>query len=331
MTLPDLDVRGLGGPSMSSRRAGRISAVMRRVAILLGLLSLATGGEPSRDLEQPPVSAKAKELRQRAQTLWAGVASVWELVKARKPVPPADAEAAMPVVEQVVEILEKSLHEEWNGDANRTLADAVRTWAKLRQQLPPPTPPDDEAQKRKAEKAAAARKAEVREFVMAYAAERRTTSLFRTCPKCEGRGENTSPFGERRDCPACQKRGRLLDREGIVAARWLRFSPLYRATPRREQELNRLLGGSAPDGSRDGFAPYIRGVSIKEVEDHDFWARVKAQDQSQATLTANKVDKVDATYVLLRIGKVWYLFDQQTDRDLLSPKEYEEVVPPAVK
>lgn len=302
---------------------------MRRLAVLLGFASLAAGGDATRDLEQPPVSAKAKELRGKAQALWVTVAPVWELVKAKKPVPQPDAETAMPLVEQVVEIFEKSLHEEWNGDANRTLADAVRTWAKLRQQLPPPTPPDDDAGKKKAEKAAAARKAEVREFVMAYAAERRTTSLFRTCPKCEGRGENASPFGERRDCPACQKRGRLLDRDGIVKARWLRYSPLYRATPRREQELNRLLGGSAPDQQRDWFAPYIRGVSIREVEDHDFWVRVKAQDQVQATVTTNKVEKVDATYVLLRIGRVWYLFDQQTDRDLLSPKEYEEVVPPA--
>jgi hypothetical protein len=305
---------------------------MRPLVILLSLAVAARGEEASKDLEQPPVSLKARDLRQKAQALWGQVSTVAELVKTKKPVPEADARAAMPVLEQLVEIFERSLREEWHGETNRTLAEAVRAWAKLRQELPPPTPPADDAQKKKAEKAAAARKQDVREFVMAYAAERRTTSLFRPCPKCEGRGESVSPFdGSRRECPACLKKGRLLDREGIVAARWLRFSPLYRATSRNEQEVNRLLGGSAPDADRDRFAPYLRGTTIKEVEDHDFWARVKAQDQVQATLQTNKTEKTDVTYVLLRIGKVWYLFDPNADRDLLSPKEYDEVVPPAEK
>lgn len=294
---------------------------MRRAALLLGLAA-ALPAQETTDLEQPPVSLKARDLRARAQALWTGIQPLWDLIRAKKPVPPADAAAAMAPLEEAIELFEKSLHEEWNREANRMLADAVRTWCKLRPLVPPPPPPADDAARKKAEKAAAAaelaRKADLREFVMSYAAARRATSLFRSCPKCEGRGMNTSPFGDRRDCAACQKRGRLVDREGVLAARWLRHSPLYRALPRREQEINRLLRSVAPTGERDSFAPYIRGVAIKGVEDCGFWARVTAQDQIQPTLTSQKTEKADTTYVLFRAGRVWYLHDEQADREILD-------------
>ncbi len=305
---------------------------MRRLAILIGLAA-AVPAEETKDLDQPPVSVKAKDLREQAQIHWNRIQPLWEQVRTNKAVPPADAAAAMLVLEEAVELFERSLHEEWNREANRALGDAVRAWCKLRPLVPPPEAPADDALRKKAEKAALAaeleRKREVRDFVMKYAAERRATSLFRPCPKCDGRGESSSPFGERRECPACGKRGRLLDREGILAARWLRHSPLYRAQPRHEQELNRLLRGSAPDAQRDGFAPYIRGVAIKEVEDKDFWARVKAQDQIQPTLTSNKTEKADVVYLLFRVGSVWYLYDEQADRELLDLKEQQGTAPPA--
>lgn len=294
---------------------------MRRLLILLGLSALAPG-EEAKGLDQAPVSLKAKDLREKAQTLWNQVQPLWEKVRTKSAVAPADAAAAMPALEESIETFERSLHEEWNLEANRTLGDAVRAWCKLRPLVAPEAPPADDALGKKAAAAAdLARKRAIREFVMKYAAERRSTSLFRSCPKCEGRGENASPFGDRRECKACAKRGRLLDREAILAARWLRYSPLYRAMPRHEQEVNRLLRGSAPDAQRDLFAPYIRGVTIKEVEDKDVWARVKAQDQIQPTLTSNKTEKADTTYVLFRVGRVWYLYDEQADRELLDLRE----------
>jgi hypothetical protein len=306
---------------------------MRRLLILLGFAAAATG-EETKDLEQPPVSVKARQLREQALALWNPVQPLWELVRTKKPVPAAEAAVALPAIEQAVELFERSLHEEWSGETNRTLANAVRTWCALRPLVPPPAPADDAA-RQKAEKAAAAaalaRKREVRDFITKYAAERRATSLFRACPKCDGRGESASPFGDRRDCAACQKRGRLLDREGILAARWLRYSPLYRALPRHEQEVNKLLRSAPPDAQRDFFAPYIRGVTIKDVEDHDTWARVKAQDQIQPTLPSQKTEKVDATYVLFRVGEVWYLFDEQADKDLLDTKELQGMAPPPAR
>ncbi len=305
---------------------------MRRVLLLFGLAAVAAG-EATKDLEQPAVSLKAKDLREQAQARWNGVQPLWEQIRTKNTVPPADAAAAMPALEEAIEIFERSLRVEWNREANRTLGDAIRAWCKLQALLPPPAPPADDAQRKKAEKAALAadlaRKRDIREFVMKYAAERRSTSLFRRCPKCDGRGENASPFGERRECPACTS-GKLLDREGILAARWFRHSPLYRAMPSHEQEVNRLLTGTVPDAKHDGFAPYIRGVAIKDVEDKGTWALVKAQDQIQPTLTSNKTEKADVTYVLFRVGKVWYLHDGQADRELLDLKEQQGMAgPPA--
>ena len=296
---------------------------MRRLAILLGLVAAAIA-EETKDLDQPPVSPAARRTREQAQALWGKVAPLWEQVKTKKTVSPADAAAALPVLEQAVEVFEKSLREEWNREANQMACEAVRAWWKLRALVPPA---EDAAQK--AEKAAAERKRAARDFVMKYAAERRATSLLRTCPSCEGRGEAASPFGEKRECKACSKRGRLLDRDAIIAARWIRWSPLHRAQARHEQQLNTLLRGSAPDAQRDRFAPYIRSVTIKEVEDHDTWARVKAQDQIQPTLTSNKTEKADVTYVLLRVGSVWYLYDEQADRELLDLTEESKTALPA--
>ena len=304
---------------------------MRRAALLLGLCA-AVLGEETKDLEQPAVSKKAKDLRERGKALWSQVQPLWEQLRTNKQPSPAEAAAAMVRLEEAVELLEKSLHEEWSRETNGVLADAVRLWCKLRPLVPPPEPPADEAARKQAAKAAAAelaRKRDIREFVMDYAAERRATSLVRPCPKCDGRGEKISPFGERRECAACQKCGRLLDREGIIAARWLRHSPLYRAMPRHEQEVNRLLRRVAPKPEDDAFAPYIRSVSIKEVEDFGHWARVKAQDQIQPTLTSQKTEKADVTYVLFRVGRVWYLYDAQADDELLDLAEEGAATPKA--
>ena len=287
---------------------------MRRLAVLPVLAAL-LAAEETQDLDHPQPSLKAKDLRAKADPLWAKVQPLWELVRTKKEVAPADAAAAMPALEEAIELYERSLREEWSRDVNKTLGDAVRAWFKLRAVVP--APPAEAA----AMKEATARKRAIREFVMDYASERRTTSLFRPCPSCDGRGENASPFGERRQCTACQTKGRLLDRDGVLAAYWLRWSPLYRAQARHEQEVNRKLRGGAPDAKKDDFAPYVRGVQIKEVEYFGDWARVKAQDQMQPTLTSQKTEKVDTVYVLFRVGNVWYLYDDNADDELLEIPE----------
>lgn len=299
---------------------------MRYVAILLGLALSAHGDE--RDIEQPPKSRKARDLREQGTALWQGLAPLWERARQKKDVTPAEAEAALPTVEQAVELLEKSLREEWNGETNRTLADATRAWFGFRLLLPPPEPPVSEAARAKAEQAQrVARAREIRDFVMKWGRERRVDSILRNCNKCQGRKEILSSFGDRSPCNACSKRGRLVDREAVIAARWSRMSPLHRAQTRNEQAVNRLLRSLAPDDQKDAFAPYIVSVSIKDVEDNDVWARVTATDIVQPVASSQKTEKTDATYVLFRVGKVWYVYDPQADKDLIDLTE--KLAPPA--
>ncbi len=313
---------------MSIARACRIRGAVRRLVVLALLPLLAHADE--KELEQPPVSAKARQLREQGKALWNGIAPVWEKLRHKNEVTPAEAAATLPVVEEAVDLLERSIREEWNGETNRALADAARAWYWL-QPLLPPEPPDDPAVKRAAEKARLARIREVREFVMKWGRERRADSLLRTCPKCQGRKEIVSPFGDRSTCNACAKRGRLVDREAIIAARWNRHSPLYRAQARHEQGVNRLLRSLAPDDQKDPFAPYISSVLIKEVEDHGLWARVKAVDTVQPAAGSPRTEKADATYVLLRVGKVWYAYDRQADKELIDLAEKLEPPPPPEK
>jgi hypothetical protein len=296
---------------------------MRRPALLLALSLLAHGEE--QDLEQPPASAKARQLREEGIALWDGVQAVWEKVRHKKDVTQEEAVATVPVVERAVELLEKSLREEWNGETNRALADAARAWYWLQPRLPQVEPSESEAKA-----ARSARTREVRDFIMKWGRERRVDSLLRTCTKCQGRKEIVSSFGDRAPCTACSKRGRLVDRDAVIAARWSRYSPLYRAQSRYEHQVNRLLRSLAPDDSKDAFAPYIVSVSIKEVEDNGLWVRVKAQDIVQPSANSPKTEKTDATYVLFRVGKVWYVYDKQADRDLLDLAEkLEPPAPPA--
>lgn len=296
---------------------------MRQLGLLLALAGAIYAEE--KDLEQPPTSFKAKKLREEAQELWKGVEPLWEKVHNKQEVAPAEAALALPALEEAIELFEKSLDEEWNGDTNKTLANAARTWCRLYPLVPPPEPPTDEAEKKKAERAAKAealaRTREIREFVMKWGRERRADSLFRTCPKCDGRKEMRSPFGERSPCNACGKKGRLVEREAVIAARWNRYSPVYRSVGRHEAEVNRLLRSLAPDEQRDPFAPYIVSVLIKDVEDNDTWARVKVMETVQPSAVSNKTEKAENTYVLFRVGKVWYVYDQEADSKLLDLKD----------
>jgi hypothetical protein len=308
---------------MFTARTCRIRPMMWRTALLLALVPLASRADES-DLEQPPTSAKARQLREEGKALWDRVQAVWEKVRHKKEVSPAEAVEAVTALEKATELLEKSLREEWNGETNRALADAARAWCWLQPLLPPAEPTKKEADAQRQ-----ARVRDVRDFVMKWGRERRADSILRTCPKCEGRKEIRTPFGDKSTCGTCSKRGRLVDRDALIAARWSRHSPLHRAQSRNEQALNRLLRSLPPDEQKDPFAPYVSSVSIKEVEDNGLWARVKAVDIVQPLASSPKTEKTDVTYVLFRVGKLWYVYDKHADKELIDLSEKLEPSSPA--
>jgi len=265
-------------------------------------------------------------MREQAVSLWQSVAPVWEKIRTKQEVTAADAAEAMPVVEEAFDLFERVAREEWDAETNRTQADVARAWFKLHEAAAAASAAGDEEAQKAAEKAAEHAKrqhvSDVRRFIMDYGRERRLETLFHRCPTCEGRKQVISPFGDRRDCTTCLKRGKMLDREALIEMRWHRRSPLYRADARNEREVNRLLRTA---GSRlESLAPYVRSVQIRDVEDHDLWARVTVRETLQPDPTTTKTEKVDATYVLFRIADIWYLYDKRLDGELLDTGEEEE-------
>ena len=297
---------------------------MRRLALLCALAA-AVAGEETPDLQQPLSSPIARRLREKALAQWQEVASVWEKVRTKQEITPEEAVAALPAVEEALKIFERAVREEWDAETNRTQADVARAWFKLREVAATAPPPEDEEARQAAEKEAErvrrANLSDARRFVMDYGRDRRLTSLFRRCPSCEGRKQVVSPFGDRRDCTACLKRGKTLDREALIELRWYRRSPLHRADARNEREMNRLLRTA---GARlETLAPYVRSVQIRDVETGDVWARVTVREQVQPDPESNKNEKVDATYLLFRIGDTWYLYDERVDSEVLKLGEEE--------
>ena len=81
---------------------------------------------------------------------------------------------------------------------------------------------------------------------------------------------------------------------------------------------------AAPDatiGSDEECPSVIRGAELKLV---------KAQDTVQPSANSQKTEKTDATYVLFRVGSVWYVYDKQADKELIDLTEkLEPPAPPA--
>jgi len=301
---------------------------MRLLAILL-LPLLFPGSARADDALDPDGSAsspRAKRIRGEALEKWKAAGPAWELAKAGKPVPGGDAREAVGLIEEAVELYERSLALEWDGDANRQLAEAIRAYFKLRKHVPEEKPQGEEERK-KAEKAAdRAHKERVREarrFVLDYGRARRYSSLFDRCPQCGGRKEISSAFGDKRMCPTCKGAGLLVDREGIVEARWSFFSPLYRADLRNEREVTRAyrIGQHRPEQ----LAPFVKSVRIRgDVEDHGTWVRITTREKTHTDARGRRTDKVETTYVIYRVGKQWYLYHPRYDRELIDVPEPEE-------
>jgi len=108
----------------------------------------------------------------------------------------------------------------------------------------------------------------------------------------------------------------LLDREAVIEAHWLRMSPLFRDVARNVRDIDRMLtsAGRKPDL----LAPFLRSVAIKDVEDNDVWIRITTKEKIHFDPDTQKTETRDETYTLFRVGDVWYLYDESTDKDLLE-------------
>ncbi|MHC4959019.1 MAG: hypothetical protein ACYTGN_11660 [Planctomycetota bacterium] len=287
------------------------------------VLCFLVGAAPAADwdLSKPPQSMTERKNRAKAQALWEQVDPLYQRLRAdaKETVEPEEAAAALETIGNAVSLYEKSLRREWNAEANRILCQAVQAWFKIRSFAKDEPPADPEARKKydrriKSDKKARAKAA--RKLVMEYGSAQRHEKQIRRCPTCQGRRDLRSPFGDKRPCQTCARRGVLSDKKGIVKARWMYHSPFYRADARRLLEVNRIMRIAAFDTKR--LAPFTRSVSITGIEDHGDWVRVNTKEKIYRDPASKKNEKVDKSYVVYRVGSTFYIYHYRYDRNHLD-------------
>ncbi|MGH7161976.1 MAG: hypothetical protein ACREID_00725 [Planctomycetota bacterium] len=291
-------------------------------ALALALLASLAVAEEEAGLERPPSSLRARELREGGLKLWKEAEPLWHSARRDQPVEPAAVAEALAKIEDSVAQLERSLQAEWHAETNAAVAEAARAWHALRAKLPSPPLPDDPKERAKAEEAAARdrrqRAAEARRFVMEYGSARRYESQLERCDRCEGRKLIRSAFGDPPvPCAKCDQLGVRVVPKGLLAARWLPHSPAYRADVRNVVEMDRALR-TAKFQTRL-LAPFTKSVGIEgDVEDHDSWVRIRAVERIVQVPAAQKPEKAKVTYVLFRVGRVWYLWTRRYDAETVG-------------
>ncbi len=294
---------------------------MIRLLLCLGCCTVLSGPAWGEELEpeEKDRSPRAARLRQQAQAVWEQVAPVVLALGLNQTPTPEEAVIATRRLEEAVAAFEKALRLEWHLETNQTLARAVTAWFQLQRFLPAPPAGEEERQKaaRAREKEHRARVKQVRRFLLDYGRARRFDQQFRTCRRCDGRGDVYDAFNKgKRRCPVCHREGRMPIREGIIRARWHFHSPLYRAQPRSVADVKRALGVAARSPHKLG--PFVRSVAIDKVEDHDLWARAEVTEKTHLEPDSKKTIKTEKTYLLYRVGRNWFLYFPRADKKLIE-------------
>lgn len=299
---------------------------MIRLLVCFGCIGILLGSALGQELEpeEKDRSPQAARLRKQAQAVWEQVAPVVQALGLKHKPTPEEAVVASRTLEEAVAAFEKALRVEWHLETNQTQARAVTAWYELRHFLPQPSPaadgeaPKDAAREREHERRA--RVKQVRRFLLEYGRARRFDQQFRTCRRCDGRGEVYDAFNKgKRPCPVCHREGRLPIREGIIRARWHFHSPLYRAQPRSANDVKRALGVAAHAPHK--LAPFVRSVAIERVDDHDLWARAVVTEKTYLEPESHKTIKTEKTYLLYRVGRSWFLYSPRSDKKLIEIPE----------
>ena len=315
------------------------------------LLPTVFAGAENWDLNDPLRSPRAKRLRKEARALWKlarptcdRIAAVdtgekkktqrrWGEKKKEEPkevIKPEDIDreavaAAVENLEFAALKFERSLKIAWNNKANTTLCTVIKAWFAAQPYLPKPPEYKDDKERKKAEsKARTLRTKQIggaRKLSMQYGTARRYVSLYRRCPRCEGRKDLRNALDKRiYPCPLCKRTGRHVNRKGVYDARWMFKSPFYRADSRRQLELNRKLRLAHHDIKR--LAPFVKSVSIKgKPEFNGSWIRITAREQRHYDAAGRKLERKDVKYQLWRMGKLWFFYNARYDKQIIDIPE----------
>ncbi|MDH3590991.1 MAG: hypothetical protein OER88_03880 [Planctomycetota bacterium] len=307
--------------------------MIRAASVLLFLLAGSLFAADPLPLDPKKPSARARRTFKDALALWEKAKPIAERVKNEKTaaeVTQDEIRFAVKSIEEAVLLWERGLALAWNANANRKLAASVRAYFRLVPKLAPPAPPagvDEKERKRFEKRVASAKRAQARKArktLVEYGKARKYEKQFHLCDRCSGKRDLTSPLGGRKPCPKCARRGILVDTRKVIQAQWLFHSPLYRADSRNMARVNSQI-------QRAAFQPQAVGPFVKKFviagapEKNPHWIRFHAKEDRIMRPEDKNVEKVEETYHLYRVGKIWYLYSSRYDAELVEiPAEKKE-------
>ncbi len=293
--------------------------------VLTTLFAIPAAAGDAMPLDAPKKSPRAKRMFLEAKQLWESAKPVAAQARMGKtPVAGADAKLAVNNIEKAVLLWERGLRLQWDIDANKSLADATRAYFRLLKLVPKPVAPEDPDEKKKFEKS---RKSQLRDQVrdarrrlIAYGKSRKYEVQFHRCDRCSGRKDLHSALGGSQPCPKCARRGVLVDKKQVIRAKWLIHSPLYREDSNNRAKINGSLQRAIFRPSSVG--PFVKSFTVAGTsEKSTHWIRFSAKQALIDSPDTKHAPKTEASYVLFRVGKIWYLYSPRHDRDLFELPE----------
>jgi hypothetical protein len=126
-------------------------------------------------------------------------------------------------------------------------------------------------------------------------------------------------------CKLCHESGALLIVSAVRHAFWLSNSPLYRSIPANLQKFELMKEEWYADPRK--IPEFIKRVKIheKKIEYHGFWAKVVYAEEGWIPNPKNprlkKRFKRTVSRMCIRVGKHWYFYDDEWDKDFFAPPD----------
>jgi hypothetical protein len=170
----------------------------------------------------------------------------------------------------------------------------------------------------------------LRNFLMNYYfASRKFTALITRCTVCNGSGRRkTGSIDKRRrivtiPCNGCNATGAHLNLPAARKGFWLVMSPLYRAEPGNRVDFESKLEVWRQDPRK--VEEFIKKLRLVDVDYRGLWAVVKYEEiGTTPSKGRSKLFKRVVQRMCLRVGKRWFFYDEEADKDFFSTGDTEE-------
>ncbi|MHC4340333.1 MAG: hypothetical protein ACYSX0_09010 [Planctomycetota bacterium] len=173
-------------------------------------------------------------------------------------------------------------------------------------------------------------KQSLRNFLMNYYfASRKFSTLISRCTVCNGTTRRkTGRVDKRRrpvtvPCNGCNATGAHLNLPAARKGFWLVMSPLFRADPAHRVEFEAKLEVWRQDPRK--VEEFIKKLRLVDVDYRGLWAVVKYEEIGVTPSKGRqRLFKRAVQRMCLRVGKRWFFYDEQADKDFFSTDDSEE-------